>query len=531
MKKKSDLLTKIKEDMEQRKVVEELDRLIEEWPSLSTDEQKRTRNTILFDLHLLSIEDYELCLNKLVKAKIIKKGEASRRLKEEASRRPKEEKNKNPQTVLSANFPGLIDIATDDNGTIGYLVNTAGGLQSVPRWEIDGIQHIPPGRDKLPFSLPQASEVLNWYVIDRDCQLFDDLITYLKRFSYLPDDLWVIAACEVLLTYVQDHPDIQYLPELLFWGAGERGKSRTGKAICYASYRGIHLTDLRPANLFRFSQDMHATLFFDCKDLWRKAERSESEDILLSRFEKGAKVTRVLYPERGAFNDMVHYDIYGPTIIATNERVDKLLDSRCILITPPNRPSGYEKAIPKKAQELKERLTAWRARVIDKPLPEIEPIQRLEGRLWDISEPLLQVCKLTHPERMDTLVGALLEVAEQRIEDKKGSTEGKIIASLFELSPKKENISEWVILISELLNSLNTDIPEKYRFSSPGLGKRLKAMGIKTRKIHGYAEVLLTRIEFNILLVQYGIIPSPTPGETLPNSTKAQEVENQSLRR
>jgi hypothetical protein len=72
----------------------------------------------------------------------------------------------------------------------------------------------------------------------------------------------------------------------------------------------------------------------------------------------------VLYPEKGAFKDMVYYSIYGPTIIATNEAVHKILDTRCIPIIMPNKPGDYENPIPEKAQELKERLTAWRARII-----------------------------------------------------------------------------------------------------------------------------------------------------------------------
>ena len=197
-------------------------------------------------------------------------------------------------------------------------------------------------------------------------------------------------ACNVFLSYLQDHSDIHYLPMILFYAVPERGKSRTGKAITYISYRGVHVVDLREANLFRFSQNLKATLFCDVMDLWKKAEKGDGVDILLSRNEKGARATRVVYPDRGAFKDTVFYNIYGATLIATNEAVHKILDSRCISINMPNKPANYENPTPEKAQELKERMTAWRARVMNKSLPEINTIEGLSGRLWDFARPLLQ---------------------------------------------------------------------------------------------------------------------------------------------
>ena len=37
--------------------------------------------------------------------------------------------------------------------------------------------------------------------------------------------------------------------------------------------------------------------------------------------DKQGSYARVLYPEKGPFKDTVYYDIYGPTIVATNGEV------------------------------------------------------------------------------------------------------------------------------------------------------------------------------------------------------------------
>lgn len=413
---------------------------------------------------------------------------------------------------LSAYFPGLVDLVVDDSGKVVYLVKVEGCLKTAEFWEVDGIQYLPPSKPHLPFALAEANKVIPYYEYDNDLKLFEDILSYLRRFSYLPDKQWLIVACNVFLGYLQDHPDVHYLPMLLFFAIPERGKSRTGKAITYISFRGVHVVDMRESNLFRFSENLKATIFFDLMNLWKKAEKNGADDILLLRYEKGAKVSRVIFPEKGAFRDTVYYGVYGSTLMATNEPVHKILGSRCIDMPMQNKPGNYENPTPEKAQELKERLTAWRARTMNKPLPQIDTIQGLGGRLWDISKPLLQVCRLVYPQGFDELKNALLEVAGQRTEDKRESIEGQIVAALCELSPK--GLFKWKLKTSEILTFLNEDRPDAHKLTSQYVGRKLKSMGIQTRHIHGLSEVSLNRSDFDVILNQYGICE-----KTLPNST------------
>lgn len=427
----------------------------------------------------------------------------------------------NLQTTASANFQGLIDVVIDDSGNVAYLIKNGNSLEVATVWEIDKELYSPPDKKHMPFALPRANEIVEWYKTDNDQKLFEDVLIYLKRFSYLPDNQWLIVACKVFLTYLQDHQDIYYLPMVHFYAVPERGKSRTGQAMTYISFRGVHLIDLREANLFRYSEHLKATLFFDMKDLWKKAERNGAEDILLLRFQKGAKTARVLYPEKGAFQDTEYYDIYGATIIATNDPVHKILDTRCIGITMPNKPGNYESPTPEKAQELRERLTAWRAKVMNNPLPGIGIIEGLGGRLWDISKPLLQVCKLAYPQGFADLKNTLLEVAGQRVEDKRESIEDQIIEALNELSPK--DLFGWKIKTSELLSNLNENRPDTHKLSSQYIGRKLKAMGVYTKIVMGLSQIHLNRKDFDVLLEQYGFsnISSGVCEKTLLNSTNS----------
>lgn len=442
-------------------------------------------------------------------------------------------KSKAPTKTMLANFPGLVDLCTDENGKVAYLVKRGDTAVIEHEHTINGNKIFPPDMAFLPFKLPRGLNVLNELLNQKrliqphktrmdkgevECVesvecfqgtgrggLLNEVTDHLKIYSYLPEGQMLMVGLYVFLTYLQDHKDIHYLPMILFYAVPERGKSRTGKAATLISYRGVHCVDIREANLFRYVENLRATLFIDVMDLWRKTERSGSEDILLLRYEKGAKATRVLYPEKGAFKDTVFYDVYGPTYIATNEAVHKILDTRCIPITMPNKPGRYENPTPDKAQELKERLTAWRALTMDSLLPSVEPIEGIQGRLWDICSPLLSVCKLIAPERYGELINELLRIAGQRAEDKKDSIEGQIVEALYALS-LNEHGNEWMIKTSDAADKVNEKRAEGYKVDSRYIGKKVKALGLRTAlRNKGYSYIELEREAFDTLCRQYGI--------------------------
>lgn len=315
---------------------------------------------------------------------------------------------------LSASFPGLVDVCEAEDGQLLYLVAKDGEFIFEETVTINGREYMPPDRDDFPFTLPRA-EMVREYINRDDPALYHDVVKYLKRFSGLDNQQWSVIAHFLFLTYLHDHKDIYYAPILLFYAVPGRGKSRTGKSLTYLAFRGIHLNELREANILRYCENLHSTLFFDIMDVWKKAERTGCEDILLGRFEKGQKCSRVLYPDKGAFKDMKHYDVYGPTIIASNEPLHKILDTRCLQITMPNLPGNYENLHPATALELKARLTAWRGKHLLTELPVMKPIEGISGRLWDISKSLFLVNALLGTES-DLLQEAILVMSTEQSE-------------------------------------------------------------------------------------------------------------------
>ena len=138
---------------------------------------------------------------------------------------------------------------------------------------------------------------------------------------------------------------------------------------------------------------MQATLFIDVRDLWKKAEKRGSDDLLLGRFQRnGPKVARTLDPQAGSFKGVTYFDCYGPTVLAINEALREPLASRTIEIVPPEASGKYPTLKETDALPLKGRCAAFRARHLLEELPTIE--KPADGRLGDIMQPLAQIAAI-----------------------------------------------------------------------------------------------------------------------------------------
>lgn len=266
-------------------------------------------------------------------------------------------------------------------------------------------------------------------------------------------------------------------------------------------------------------------------DISKKAQRNNCEDILLSRHEKGGKCTRVLYPDQGPFNDTVYYDIYGPTIIASNEPLHHIMETRCLPINMPNLPGNYDNPRPEKGQELKERLTAWRARNLNIQLTDIKPIEGLSGRLWDITKPLFLVnglLRVTHRILQD----AILAIDRERNDSRKDTIEGRLVTIIKEITDEGDlhRFIEWSIKTNDILNNYNRNRPEDKQVSSQWIGKKLKSMSFHNRKINGYSEIKITQNEYETILKQYGFTcresknKTNTPNNSLPEKNEQEQT-------
>lgn len=443
------------------------------------------------------------------------------KIRKEAGEESKKEPDDGP-IQHTAQFPSLVDIVESEEGEPVFLVLNNGEFAETTEYiNPDGEKFYPPKREAIPFLLAKVAVVREHYPKDTDAALFADLVKHFQGVSELPGpNYYKLMAWWVMHTYI--HRKAEYSPYIWFFAIPERGKSRTGKAAIYLAYRGIHVESMRDAYLIRIANNFNASLFFDVMDLWKKAEKAGAEDLLLLRFERGAIVARVLYPDRGPFKDTVYFEIYGPTLAATNEPVHNILETRALQINMPASTKTFNQDIrPEDALLLKARLTAFKARNMETELPAAD--KPVIGRLGDITRPLLQLVKMVSPSEEDDFRELVKEMKEDRDLEKSGSIEAKILQAVIDL---KSEVNSGLLLTKTITDKYNETVNEKYQISPRRTGSRLAAMGFQKKRTPDGVAILYNKEKIEVLAEQYAlkIFAGDTPADTLKNQHNVHNV-------
>ncbi len=388
---------------------------------------------------------------------------------------------------LSLTPPGFVCVALDEDGQRVYVVcGDDGAIDALPH--IDGpyksgeiVRHVPP--PDLPWRLPRVTAIQEHWQEAR-CQegwtvrLLDDLIAWHKAASDLGrEEAYLLLALYDMLTYVQEHTD--YLPIIVLEAEPERGKSRTGQAAIFVCRHGMHLVGIREANLLRDAGDRQATLFIDLMDVWATLVKKDCTDIILGRWERGGTVERVVYPERGAFGDTIAYEVYGPTIIATNEPIHRILDTRCLRIDMPltkRRFAGRVRA--EDALLLVERLMAWRAVMLAGTLGACDA--PADGRQGDILRPLRQVLLAVAPERGAQFDSIVAWQTGRRRDELAQSWEADVIQAV---AANVEHVSNGYLALERVLDTFNRDRGEKDQRTAKWMGAKVGGLGWTKERI------------------------------------------------
>lgn len=410
--------------------------------------------------------------------------------------------------VKKAIFPGLIDIV-DDNSDIKYLILKENELVSVKEYQYKNETFIPPDRMQIPWLLPRVQEVMKYYAQyltssteEINKKLFGDSTAYFKLISDLPNDYYY-RYFPIWVTHTYFQEKIHYTPFIVFQGLSEKGKSRTSKALTYTSYRGICIETLREPYIFRAAENYQATLFFDMKNLWNSVKKGGAEDILLTRFEKGAKVARVLYPDKGAFDDIEYFNVFGPTIIATNTPVDDILNTRCTTITMHESTKQFTTEVkPENCLELRERFLALRAYYYNSELPIVE--KPTKGRLGDILKCMRQIIVLLWPEEEKDFMKFVQILMEERKEAKSETIHPQLVKVIVSLELLVFNGK---LPIKDITEGYNEGKNIRFHTTTRSVGWKLNDLGFqKVTLSNGTKAIIYDKLLINKLCEDYGII-------------------------
>ena len=424
-----------------------------------------------------------------------------------------------PKEEFTASLPGLVEICQDDSGEPVFLMLNGGELEALSCVPNGCGVYVPPPKESMKWLLPRFSEVQRHFRIDKDQALFRDLVEYHQSISEMPDDgHYIMLAAWDVHTYLFDKSD--YSPYVWLYAIPERGKTRTGKGCIYVARRGLHVESLRDAYLIRVAQDLNATLFIDVLNVQKKAEQNGTDDLLMLRYEKGATVPRVLYPDRGAHRDTVYYSIYGATLIATNEHLGDIFATRAVQVTMPESDRTFDKDVkPEDGLELKERLTAFRARHLLNELPEVRKPCR--GRMGDILRPLVQAVMLAAPERAERFITFCGQLEAERRENLADTFEAKLIEAIEALEAQ---VYDGKLDAGKITEGINAGKPEKFQRSQNTITRTLKGMGFKSKRSNGVSYIEVDELLLEKLRARYR---THTPGKSALSVLTVYHEENQ----
>lgn len=441
------------------------------------------------------------------------------------------------QVFYIADFPGLVDLVLSEDNEIKFLTSEAKLIDKV---KIGDTIYNPPPKEKLPKNLiiPRASEVVKFARehietgetgdsgICRTCtQLYYDLIQYHQEISELPDpDLYHLIVCWDFHTHFIEKSN--FSPIIYFYSVAERGKSRTLKGMLNVARRGIRKVDISDAQLLRDCTHLRATIGFDMMDFWDKVKQAGSVDVALNRYERGFTVSRINRSEKGAFQDVDYYDVFGPTILATNEIINDIAYTRAISIIMRKSHKEFEnEVVPEDALPLKERLIGCRLAHFNDSLPQVRKIAK--SRLGDITRPLFQILLKVNPQEEERFIKLVKKIEDTRLTDKSGSIDAEIIQAWMAV---EHEIVNGVLANALVATGFNKDKSDKEQLTPRRIGNRLRAFGFQPTHTGNHTLGFFWDKDLTERLAkEYGVLPSETSESPeipeSPTETEAEEVQ------
>jgi len=329
-------------------------------------------------------------------------------------------------------------------------------------------------------------------------------------------------ACWVMHGYLQEWFD--YTPIIHFYAIRSRGKTRTCKGIIKVAYRGVPLISINEAQLFRIADNEQGTMWFDISNLESLLESNPgTRELLLGRFERGIKISRVIDASGKPFEDLRYYDFFGPTVLATNCDLDDTMTSRAVQIIMKKASRQYNDDIDENlALDFIERLNAFRARWIDKE--KIQVTKPAVDRMGDIMRPIAVILKMIGVDDV-WFRELLVSVTETDDNVKSDTREAKCLRALCNCMSSVAKTRIECREIAAVYNGLFCqDLPEKYHIKTNGVKKTFKELGFDVR--NGDSGVPGVKIDIDLLqksLTDYGMRITLRHS----NSENAAKVDNQ----
>ena len=270
-------------------------------------------------------------------------------------------------------------------------------------------------------------------------QLYEEVLDEFRRFVDIEDEIRVLMASAVMLTYIQE--DFETVPYIYLLGDNESGKTHTLNLFAALCYRPLYGVSIPSADLYTFlGTGGHIPTIIE--DEIQGVERdTEKAKIWKTGYKRGAKVPRITIKPNG--ERVIEYYPSYCLKIAAGEKLIRLkgLSERFIIIPmvegEPVK-DEYEKEDYERFMEIRKKLLMWRMiHLIDSlPLPKLD-LPWLKKRPKELYKPLLTVTQI-HPTYFQTLKEFVKRSIDEKVNERRSSFEGFLTKAIIELIGRDE---------------------------------------------------------------------------------------------
>jgi len=487
-------LQEIEDSEEKRMIMSSLDIDIENWEGYDETAKEEARTNIPFDLCFLPESERGLVMGAIVKAGIFRITELRNRVKKalnvlkkqkEKVKTEGEKKEKGP--ILKTFLPGLIHLI-NNNGEIKYLLKGEDDkLVVAETWTGEGGQVYKPRQD-LPIGYASPAVLTLNRDIKSWASLLKDIEKYIKKHLELPGKMYyLVFGLWIIHTYLIEETDIT--PYLYFTGLKGTGKSRAGLIANKLAYKCLLETMPTAPVLFRASELWHNALVIDEAKFWGSNMDRDLSRIVMSRYKRGPKVSRVNMERKGE-NNVELFDVFGPLVICTESNLPEPLEDRTIKFQMKENESPEVEDdwdIPTE-QALIDLLTLFRAKFKGKGIPKHKKLAR--RRVNEILSPLYKILILVDESRTGEFVEFVETIKASRIADEATSENATIISIFIDFYNEGKDF----VLTQDVAKRYNQDTENpNFQISDRSMGWRIKPFNFEKKSLNSRAGWIIDR--------------------------------------
>lgn len=363
-------------------------------------------------------------------------------------------------------IPGLIHLIRD-GGRVKYLMKNEGGHLFIKKnLIIDHYKQNDEIKERIIYTPQQnlpvgitSPEVLDLQGKVDFGDLLNEVMDFISQRLEMPKESdYLLLGLWTCHTYIIEKFD--KTPILYFYGPYETGKGRAAEILQKIAYKCIELTSLSKASIYRQTHYFHPILTLDEVKLQGWGVDEDLRALIYNRYKKGATVPRVNLEKQGE-DQIEWFEVFGPTILTTTQSIDPTLKSRAFeFIMTENLNPIVERPLDLiKAQELRNKLTVFRAKFLELDLPPWEQVAR--RRLNEILLPLYQTLMFIKPAWQREFKEIVKSLKKKKGLEKKLSLEADIIQIIIDKLDGR--IGDLKILTQDISKVLNQDVKENQK--------------------------------------------------------------------